>query len=344
MRIGVDAVIMGMMEHARTPSKRGECVSAQCQARSKQKAFRRSEMLQLQLDLLSTKPLRQPKPAKAKRGTGASATLASNSSPKNKRAAGVLITPDNAAAEMAKGLLRLTATGRGVREAFADLLELSNLLLDALPSFWNAAAQGTQIVPSDEIETRYAGVMARYGGEKDWVIKEFGNLFCILLLASEDETGAPSYRDVLGQVYMELISHGHNGEYYTPHAIARMMAQMHGPADELCEHLRAAVRQSQCGKFFDALGIDVSGWEFDALLGLYDLYDDVRAQYQPVTVSDPACGSGIMFLACAAECPRAAVVRGLVTFHGADISQMAAAMCKLNFRLYSINGMGYRWS
>lgn len=233
-----------------------------------------------------------------------------------------------------------------MRELFADFMQCVNLTLDALPHHWEQMRRGEMPKDTPETLAKWDAVMARYrrgdGSDREYVTELFAEMFAILLLASEDENGAPSYHDVLGEVYMQTISHGHNGEYYTPQSITRMMAAMLSEGEaELRTHLVNAIRQSQFGQMMQVLNVDVSNWEFDALLACYDLYRDVREHYEPVTCSDPCCGSGGMFLAFASVCPRAAVTRGLVKFFGQDISVMAIEMCRLNFRLYGLNGIGY---
>ncbi len=58
--------------------------------------------------------------------------------------------------------------------------------------------------------------------------------------------------------------------------------------------------------------------------------------YEPVTVCDPALGSGRMLIAMAAECDRWAVENGLIEFFGQDIDERCVQMAKINFVLHGM--------
>jgi hypothetical protein len=63
---------------------------------------------------------------------------------------------------------------------------------------------------------------------------------------------------------------------------------------------------------------------------------------QPITVNDPACGSGVMFLAFAEQCPRWALDYGLIQFYGMDIDQTCVDMARINCMLYGLNSYRMR--
>jgi hypothetical protein len=65
-------------------------------------------------------------------------------------------------------------------------------------------------------------------------------------------------------------------------------------------------------------------------------------QFEPVTVNDPACGSGVLLLAYASTLPRWMVELGLVQFSGQDIDQLCVRMARINFALYGVNGYNIR--
>jgi hypothetical protein len=60
--------------------------------------------------------------------------------------------------------------------------------------------------------------------------------------------------------------------------------------------------------------------------------------YIPVTICDPALGSGILLLGAAASLPDWMVKSALITFAGQDISRLAVAMFETSGRLYGLNG------
>ena len=64
----------------------------------------------------------------------------------------------------------------------------------------------------------------------------------------------------------------------------------------------------------------------------------VLHRFQPITILDPCCGSGIMFLAAAYHMPAWIVQGGLVQFYGMDIDRTCVDMARANVALYGLNG------
>lgn len=107
-----------------------------------------------------------------------------------------------------------------------------------------------------------------------------------------------TYQDIIGSAYMELSgSDKQFGQFFTPWNVARMMAEM--------------------------------------VIGTPNL-DQYTAQH-PMTICDPACGSGIMLLAAAAVLPRTCIDQGRVAFYGMDIDETCVRMARLNIGLYGLN-------
>jgi len=107
-----------------------------------------------------------------------------------------------------------------------------------------------------------------------------------------------TYQDVIGSLYMELgmSDSRHFGQYFTPWNVARMMAQM--------------------------------------VLGTPDFSQ--YTVYNPMTICDPACGSGILLLAAASVLPREAIDQRRVAFYGVDIDETCVKMAQLNMGLYGL--------
>ncbi len=65
----------------------------------------------------------------------------------------------------------------------------------------------------------------------------------------------------------------------------------------------------------------------------------IKDDIEPITIMDPACGSGIMLLAAAGQFPPWAFHYGLVRLYGQDIDYTCVQMCRINLRLYGLGAM-----
>ena len=129
------------------------------------------------------------------------------------------------------------------------------------------------------------------------------------------------------------------GQYFTPFSLAKMMAAtttldlpqlVHQRIKTACQGDPLAESLLLTG--FMLKGEDAEGWYFNKLIPA------IAHKVEPVTVHDPACGSGVMFLAAASEIPRWMLDWGFVRFSGQDIDQTCVQMAKVNMMLYGLNG------
>jgi type I restriction-modification system DNA methylase subunit len=77
-------------------------------------------------------------------------------------------------------------------------------------------------------EDRYKAIVTRYAGDRpkgERAIDHFVKALSVLSIRIEE-----SQKDFLGDIYMEEISHGDHGQFFTPEHIADMMAKITGRA------------------------------------------------------------------------------------------------------------------
>lgn len=106
-----------------------------------------------------------------------------------------------------------------------------------------------------------------------------------------------TYQDIIGSVYMQFAYHGQGSSiFFTPWNVARMMAEM-------------TLKDANLEKF---------------------------TPERPMTICDPACGSGILLLAAASVLPREFIDQGRVAFFGVDINPTCVKMVRLNMMIYGL--------
>lgn len=238
-------------------------------------------------------------------------------------------------------VLEPLASYRRSHSVFEDWLVLSEAALEDLPVVVSAVSEGKE--PPVLHKELFEEVCGRYHSGKERAYEQFSRAFGVLL-----ESATVEYMDVVGQVYMDFAypSKG-QGQFFTPMNVCRMMAQMVLLDTErlLAKRLGEAARRSDdpvvLAYAFAGLGGDgeVAGHVLRKTLPL------IIEHYEPISVMDPAVGSGRMLLAGASCFPGWAVQLGLVQFWGVDIDPTCVRMARINAELYGLNGRGARcWS
>jgi SAM-dependent methyltransferase len=169
--------------------------------------------------------------------------------------------------------------------------------------------------------------------------------FCVLLQATVLPDGALSYADVIGNVYMEFLGkYRPYGQFFTPQAVADMMAQMVMSTYEIEQEFQrrlAAVCESDpvlqalswtCAMSAQADGLAEAAQEWF----LAKVLPAAMPKVEPLRVLDPCVGSGVMLLAAAKATPRWLIDIGFVQFFGIDIDPLCVQLARLNMRLYGL--------
>jgi hypothetical protein len=244
------------------------------------------------------------------------------------------------------------ATYQRMATIFDDWVELTNIMLDQLPLHLREAVEVGAITdwptgsPAERIAA-FERIKHHYPDHK------VGEAFTLFSHATGEflEATHTAWFDWMGQLYMSLELGGRGiGDYYTPWPVAFMMAELQGIPTMLQARMLAALTHPD-----NVLGtaVGLTGLLFqsgpagqppiigDDQVGEYFTRYLIPAAipfFEPITVADPACGSGVMLLAAAATVPLWARRYGFVRFFGQDISHSAVQMARAQLRAYGLNG------
>lgn len=240
---------------------------------------------------------------------------------------------NNEAKAIIRELERVTAIGAGQNQVFDDWLEITHATLQRLPVHLRAARMGEPLTDTPETVTLWERLKVRYNRPYCW--EHFSKAFVILL------ESAWQIDDTLGQVYMDWgIPNKYSGQFFTPFSVARLMAGMTTGPEMVYQRLQAAYEQSTYGAIHKLLSPDRIP-DFVRKMGA-DLVPLCAEFIQPLTICDPCCGSGVMFLAAAETFERWMLDWGLVQFYGMDIDRTCVMMAQVNLMIYGLNGFSLK--
>jgi len=242
---------------------------------------------------------------------------------------------------------------RRVDRVFADWLQQVDAMLTMLPAHAASVAQTGRLADDppeiaalfDHIHKTYPHLNAE---------TNFGKAAGLLL-----ESAATGYFDIVGTVYMALNAENkYAGQYFTPWEIARMMAHLTlGDAPRMViERLMAAAEAAtnapgasaglKAARLMGRLSalrdntVLLEDFPADLPAWLAEHWAEIAPHYEPISVMDPALGSGVLLLAAAELFPKWMLYLGLVQFYGADIDETCVLMARINAKLYGLNGFG----
>jgi hypothetical protein len=254
---------------------------------------------------------------------------------------------DRDAVAIVKTLADLTY-GRRQDQVFDDWLGLTEIYLRRLPANALHIVQHGRPCPDDGPDTaEWQRIAKQY---KPPELEVMHRAMLMLMDAAEQDLGVlhganpaklslPVYRDLLGDIYMAWgWPNAGTGQFFTPMSVASACAKttLIDIDHECRQRVAAAIDASPMGLVGMLRGESVTqpGKEHIMLQVLPNVYPWL----EPVTVSDPACGSGVMLLAAAAECPVWALDYAVVQFFGQDIDRTCVLMAKINLMIYGLNG------
>ncbi len=250
---------------------------------------------------------------------------------------------NNYAKEIIKHLDHITASGNRPSVVFQDFLDITLDTLEAMPAHVRSVVrEGRFAQDTPETAERFERLKARYASQYCW--DRFAQAFILLLQSADGEDGTTEWDDTIGQIYMDWgVPNKRTGQFFTPFEIARMMATltMAGIEDQLYQRLEAAYLKTPTGGIHAFMATPERVSAFVRKMGA-DLIPICAEHIDPITICDPSVGSGVMLLAAAQQTPRWALNWGLVQFYGMDIDQTCVTMCKINMRLYGLNGFNLK--
>lgn len=239
---------------------------------------------------------------------------------------------NKSAAQIIKRLEYVTASGNNPSNIFGDWLAMTEAALEALPRHVEAAKTGQPLIDTPETAALFQRLHSRYTAPY-W--DHFAGAFTALAESADE------WQDTIGDVYMQWgMPNKWAGQFFTPWNIAKCMAQitMTDTLPQLHSRIKTAIGQSVEAQALLLAGLciqdpaEAEQWFYNRVLPA------AAPLVDPLTVCDPCCGSGVMLLAAASECPRWALDWGLVRFYGMDIDQTCVSMARVNCMLYGLNG------
>ena len=261
-----------------------------------------------------------------------------------------LMTPQQVADQLAKLLAEGGTTfGVGPSRVWEDWLAYSIVVLETGLGPFKTGRLPDDLTPIDAEVERLRQRYDAPHGNFDRLIGNFRDAFILWYGFS----GANLY-DVLGDTYMQhMLPNKDGGQVFTPWNVALMMAQINIPngAQLVFERIKDAIDRLRAvdeisAAYCDmviltaAVAIEAEG-SVDPLQSLLlPVLPLIKDHYEPITICDPACGSGNLLIAASGSFPRFAVRLGLVQFYGNDIAHVCVQMAHLNEMAYGLNGYG----
>lgn len=244
---------------------------------------------------------------------------------------------DPAAKAILKPLLEITRiTYKRPEDVWDHFLALCEALYLGIARATRDGTLPSEVRELPEVRQVEATIRPRYGDKWEQVAPCFGQAFTALNDASQ------SYSDVLGSLYMGwIIGNALTGQFFTVWPVALMMAQMNPVLPLVLERVREAeARHPELAVL--SLGVMMREGEEARRFFVERLLSAARAVVEPVTICDPACGSGVMLLACASLLPQWVLAYGFVEFHGIDVDLTCVRMARVNLLRYGIAPFGIR--
>jgi hypothetical protein len=250
------------------------------------------------------------------------------------------IRPHAAAGTIIKALEPLTY-GRSTSQVFDDWLAVTEASLVMLPHHARSVAAGQGMAEDPEPVQQLWARLRQVYDKQGW--DRLQQAFVHLLNSTGGARLGMHHQDVVGEVFMEFGQPSDwSGQYFTPYSVAQMMVHMTMNPEQVekvvKERLRHAILAAPDGEVLYMAWVlaRARGDGGIAAFSLFaeQLYPRVYSVFQPYTIADPCCGSGVMLVAAMSMLPAWLTAFGLVEFHSTDIDARCVRMAHVNLMLH----------
>lgn len=235
-----------------------------------------------------------------------------------------------------KQLSRLESHGFRPSELVDDWISLCHATVTEIPRHYRHHLFNTPHQDLPQTTEQLNQVKDKYGERIEVLVEAMS------ILLNLAHTHYDAYPDFLGEVYMLYgYPKATQGQYFTPREIAQLMGAMVNDKEkskqDIQDRLEAAIRASDLATaaLYTMLVVPE---ELKLPWFLARVVTPALAHYEPVTILDPGCGSGVLLLAMASEFNPWQVRMGMVRFYGIDLDINCTRMAQTNIVLYGLNG------
>jgi len=247
------------------------------------------------------------------------------------------------AAEIVKIISKTENSGVNCYDLCNDFIALCEAYLRMLPAHaLHMQQHGVPLPPEqdpEDVQQLFARLRGRYTRAEHW--QRFIGAFDYMVTAADEAAKAGEYIDYLGEVYMNYgYPNPHAGQYFTPRPVCKMMAStimgendVHAMLLQAFDDARAKMPAAERILLESVVLLS----SLDPTRSMQKALAMQHAYLKPISICDPAVGSGRLLLAAAEQIPRWQIDFGLVQFYGQDIDLDCVNMAKVNCMLYGLN-------
>lgn len=224
-----------------------------------------------------------------------------------------------------------------------DWVVLCHALLSEIPRHYKSRAEGVPHVDLPETTQAIESIKEKYGDNHELLLSSISALLEMVEKHSPDR-----FYDFLGHIYMMYgYPNAKHGQFFTPKPVADLLSLVASESPsvfstpQIKEKVDARLKQAILSTEESMAAMMILPFVSEFVQEAWFIARVVApalAKYEPVTVHDPTCGSGLLLLSVAEKIPNWQIKMGLVQFYGQDIDPYCGLMAQSNLLLYGLNG------